>query len=465
MVSDKFRHQIRQEAEKWLAEGLIDVQLYEQLASRYRFSELDLAARNRFVMILLGFGSILLGLAVITFVAANWQVWSRELKVILLMSLWIGVNSLGFYFWRNSQVGWRSRLGTALLLLGALVLGANLGLMSQMFHQSGPVYQLYLIWALGVLAMAYGLESTSLGILAVILTGIGYFTGVFRSYTYESNLFFEIVLLNIPIIATLIYIPLARKYNSPLLFALSAILIVYASAINLSHKTGFSSEITGLLKASIFCFPSALLWAYRDSLWGRYFANTASFEKIAHNLAIFCLSFLWYFFSFKFFNRDSFFNSGSAKNLTWQSLLALVNIVFFLVLTLWAWWRLGYANGGNRWRLELNSTLIGSGLTVTAALIWWQVSVDNLGAIAIFIVNLLLFLLAVVLIRQALKQGRRLGFWWGIFLLVLQLFSRMLEYDTGLLFKAIVLFICGVTVIAAGLWFERYVRTLNPSRQ
>ena len=465
MVSDKFRHQIRKEAEQWLAEGLINAQLYDQLASRYRFSELDVAARNRFVAILLGFGSILLGLAVITFVAANWQAWSRELKVILLMSLWVGVNSIGFYFWRNSQVGWRVRLGTGLLLLGALILGANLALMSQMFHQSGPVYQLYLVWALGVLAMAYGLGSTSLGILAVILTGIGY-TGVFR--LYESNLFFVVVLRNLPIIATLLYIPLARKFSSIWLFGLSAVLIVYASGMSLLGEIGnfyrFSPHIAGLLLTTIICFPPALLWAYRDSLWSSYLPSTTSFEPVTRNIAVFCISSVFYWCSFRFFGRSLQYSSGT-PDLTWQSWLVLLNIVFFLVLTLWAWWRLGYANGSNRWRLELNSTLIGSGLTVIATLIWWQVSVEPLGAIATTIVNLLLFLLAVILIRQALKQGKRLGFWWGIFLLVLQLLSRMLEYDTGLLFKAIVLFICGIAVIAAGLWFERYVRTLNPTRQ
>lgn len=77
-MSNKFRHQLRQEAEQWRAEELIDAALYDQLAERYQFAELDTAARNRFVVILLGLGSILLGLGIITFVAANWQALSRE---------------------------------------------------------------------------------------------------------------------------------------------------------------------------------------------------------------------------------------------------------------------------------------------------------------------------------------------------------------------------------------------------
>ncbi len=111
MVSDKFRHQLRQEIQKWEAEGLITAQLSAQLALRYEFRDLERTARNRFVMILVGLGSILLGLAVITFVAANWQVWPRELKVVLLMSLFAGANIAGFYLWRDPAEGWRSRLG------------------------------------------------------------------------------------------------------------------------------------------------------------------------------------------------------------------------------------------------------------------------------------------------------------------------------------------------------------------
>ena len=59
MLSDKFRHQLRQEAEQWRAEGLIDASVYEQLCDRYQFNELEASARNRFVVILLGLGSIL----------------------------------------------------------------------------------------------------------------------------------------------------------------------------------------------------------------------------------------------------------------------------------------------------------------------------------------------------------------------------------------------------------------------
>jgi cyanate permease len=67
-------------------------------------------------------------------------------------------------------------------------------------------------------------------------------------------------------------------------------------------------------------------------------------------------------------------------------------------------------------------------------------------------------LLAVGLIRDGLALGERSPFWGGMVLLVLGIISRMLEYNTGLLLKSIVFALCGVGIIAAGLWFERNVK-------
>ena len=64
MASEKFRYQLRQEAQQWQEEGLIDPNLYAQLATRYQLDELDSNSRDRFIFIVLGVGFILLGLGV-----------------------------------------------------------------------------------------------------------------------------------------------------------------------------------------------------------------------------------------------------------------------------------------------------------------------------------------------------------------------------------------------------------------
>ncbi|NJL89925.1 MAG: hypothetical protein HC916_09180 [Coleofasciculaceae cyanobacterium SM2_1_6] len=43
-------------------------------------------------------------------------------------------------------------------------------------------------------------------------------------------------------------------------------------------------------------------------------------------------------------------------------------------------------------------------------------------------------------------------------ILTAQIFSRTFEYETGLLLKSLVLILCGIGVMVAGVWFERYRR-------
>jgi uncharacterized membrane protein len=462
MVSEKFRYQLRQEVEQWRSENLIDVNLYEQLAQRYQFSTLDTASRNRFILILLGLGSVLLGLAVITFVAANWQIWSREVKVVLLLSLFVSINSAGFYLWRRPTERWQTRAGQGLLLLGALLLGANMALMSQMFHQSGRIYELLLVWGLGVLAMAYSLRLTLLAVLAVILTALGYCFGIPHLYYLGQASSFQFVLQHMPLLASALFIPLAYGCRSRWLFGLSALLVVASLETNLlflmprlfDDETAIAEGVAALTCTLV----PALLWAYRDSLWER---STSTFDPIARGLAVTFLCILFYILSFRgLWQGSPIPGLAEIPPYAWSPLF---DVLLLGGLTLYSWWKLGYQRG-SIWRIDLSSTAVGVMILATGLLVWWHGRVEPLGAIAIFICNVLLFLLAIGLVRESLGTGQRKGFWLGITLMVLQLTSRMLEYKTGLLFKAIVLFLCGVGVILAGLWFERYIRTLPSDR-
>jgi uncharacterized membrane protein len=170
MAKEEFRRQLKQEAEQWQKEGLISADLFQQIADRYEFSSLAPPNQN-FTVILYSLAGILIGLGVITFVAANWQSLDRVTKIILLFSWLIGINTIGFYLWRNSSQ--YKSLAQGLLLTGGLSFGAVIGLISQIFHLSGSWYGLYLIWGVGVIAMGASIEFQTLTMLGLILLGIG----------------------------------------------------------------------------------------------------------------------------------------------------------------------------------------------------------------------------------------------------------------------------------------------------
>lgn len=493
MVTEKFRRQLRQESEKWWTEGLIDAEFHERLATRYQFHRLEGDASNRFVGILMALGGILLGLGVITFIAANWQDWSRSFKVLLLLSLFVGINATGFYLWRRSPQPGLQKLGQGLLLLGALILGANLSLMSQMFHQSGNFYQLLLVWGLGVFAMASSLHLTSLGVLSLILLGWGYslgwLDGIGGSIVPEAS-FWQLFVRHMPLIGSLLFVPLAHWCRSRVVFALGAILMSTSLVFNLRPLSGWGAAPlgSGWIAVVAFTLPPALLWAYDRGMWqfsnrrtsanrtahpsslpAERFANIPHsspdpFQPIARSLAIWFFSLLFYVFAFHWLWEVGSSDYESSAQWQWGLLIDAIVLAIFAGL--------GWLQLRHQWRYQLrrrswvqekaiNTGTVAAMLGLTAGTVLWHFQISAIPAFATLVFNVLLFGLSIMLLRDGLALGNRHTFWGGMLLLVLGIISRMLEYDTGLLLKSIVFVICGVGVMLAGLWFERNARPGN----
>jgi uncharacterized membrane protein len=402
----------------------------------------------------------------------------------------VGVNALGFHFWKpsidrlgNAQTG-RQRLGQGLLLFGALILGANIALTGQMFHIGGSSADLFIVWGLAVLGMAYGLRLTSLGVLAILLTAIGYWIGVSGwDWNQPPSDSIRWVMDWMPLIAGFSFVPLAYwcralrdpRKGSKWVFGAAAIVTMGALQAPLSDLAEtFASYFNsmGIWMAMVFILPAAILWSYDDRLWQRLFSRFASeaelpiFRPIAQGLAVFYLMVLTY---------SSSFHSAWSYSRTWETrsadlgrlmseglpILLNPNLIFFGVLTIVQWVFLARPGRVGRWGLSREDGMILGFLGVIGATTFWHWSVSPIEVVATFLCNALLFLLAVALMRDGLADGNRRIFWSGLTLVALQILSRLLEYDTALLLKSLVFVLCGVGVIVIGLWFERYVRTLR----
>ncbi|MEO0755363.1 MAG: DUF2157 domain-containing protein [Cyanobacteria bacterium J06648_16] len=463
-MSTKFRQQLRQEAEQWWKDGWIDAALYQRLSDRYEFTEIEPSASGRFVAILLGLGGILLGLGVITFVAANWQDWPRSFRVCLLMALFIGVNAAGFYLWRRpaGQKGLQ-RLGHGLLLTGGLALGANMALMSQMFHQSGEAYELYFFWGLGVTLMAYSLRLTSLGVLAWALLAISYgnwwFTDLFSSQTGGLSTVMGFMAL----IGCGLFVPLAYRCRSRVLFTLAGIGFAISFTWGLLPAT---DTWTGLIAIALL-LPPALLWAYAPAIW-RFAPSTNPlsvdrFQPIARSLTIWHLAFVLYAFAFnEIWPGLREIGTGSFSGIGWYWELPV-----FTVLTGLGWIRLRHQlkDWSPLQEQSVNTGAVAVFLILSAALFSWHIFIGDITILATFLFNIMLFLLAIALLRDGLALGKRRTFWGGMSLLVLGLLTRLFEYNTDLMLKSFVLVLCGISVIAAGLWFERHLHPSSNSSQ
>jgi uncharacterized membrane protein len=453
MVSEKFRYQLHQEMKQWQAEGLIEGELYAQLAHRYEFNTLVNSVDRRFVVFLISLVSLLITAAAIAFLTVHWQLWSKELKIVSLLTLFASINATGFYLWRRSQTSWQTWLGKSLLLVGALLLGANLALMSQLFQQNS-LYQLFLVWGLGVLTMAYSLRLAALGILATLLTAIGYSMGIVTLLIPREFSSFQLAIEHMPLLVSLLGIPLAYLCRSPWLFGVQALLIVYSLEVNLpvflANFYNYSPLTRGMMQAIACVLPPAFLWAYRFP-----------FKIIARYLALLFISLLFYWFSFR--SSWNFYPYRTGSQIVWSDWLKLLDVLFLGGLTLWSWWHLGKRDAQGqgfrqrRWRLDFKSTLFGLALVLTAIMVWWHVGIEALGEIATLAFNLLLLLLAVFSLREGFKIKARSCFWGGTSLIVVQIVSRWWEYKTDGFDGASAVFLGCLVAIAAGLLFERYL--------
>ncbi|WP_199249613.1 DUF2157 domain-containing protein [[Phormidium] sp. ETS-05] len=502
MVTEKFRRQLRKESQKWLAEGLLTTEQSEQLRSRYKLDELEAAASNRFIAILIGLGCILLGLGVVVFVAAHWQVWSRWFKASLLLVLFALTNMAGFYLWQGKGRYRQKRLGQGLLLLGAIVLGANMALMSQMFHQVGSLYELFLAWSIGVLVMAYSLRLTPLAIMAVILVVMGYWQALPEWLYLTDFSWSQQMVQHMPLVLAGLFVPLAHWCHSRVLFGIATVAIASA-IVNNSLLVSLWADLPWMMPLGL-TLPPALLWVYNEDTWKLKpphpphhtdgVANTSfpsvlsspisEFRPLARTIALWFLSIFFYYLSFHWFWQDAPANAN-LEGLDWRLWPPLLDILFFTGLAILGWlellrthpWKIrldrsadppgvtsnseeknplsSTPNNSFFERKALNSPMVAGLMAIAAFSLFWHLNFYPLPVVGTFAFNVVFFVLAVSLIRDGLAADGRFTFWGGMVLLVLGIISRMLEYDTDLLLKSFVFIVCGGGVIAAGLWFER----------
>ncbi|WP_193198324.1 DUF2157 domain-containing protein [Nostoc sp. MG11] len=461
MILDNFPQKLRKEAQLWRDEGLISSSLYEQIAERYQFKNLEAAARDRFVAIVVAIGSILLCLGIITFVGANWQAGSREVKFILLMSLFFTITITGFYTWRQPEGKKPEQskriLGEGLLILGAFILGANFALMAQMFNISGTTSQLFLAWGLGVLVMAYSLSINSLGILAIILVQIGYWTGL-EDLLYSSgeSTWARLVVQHMPLLSWLLFVPLAYFCRSRWIFGLAAFCFVSSLQANLNPLPLLNyADVAPWVASFAFALPPALFWSYDDLLFPSI--NYRLFQTLARNLALVAFGAVFYVLSFRWNweSPDYTYNQPTTLTNLFES-LPIIDLGILSGLAVFQWlFLMRQRNNPPRREVIFTTAVISTFIAFIVVVPFWHQTISRIDELGIFIFNVLLATLAWGLIQEGLKLNNRNSFWGGMLLLTLQVISRMLEYDTDLLFKSLVFVLCGSALISAGLWFER----------
>lgn len=173
--NDPFLERLTAEVEAWQAENLLPAETARVILARYGLVPGETVVtlrRSKIVAVFTVLAAVLIGVGVILVMSANWEQIPRFVRLAILMAA-----TLGFYYF-GYRLAYDRRTypiaGAALLLIGALIWGASIFLISQMYHLGGgeggeATGALY--WFIGVLPLAYILRSRlQLGLALLIGT-------------------------------------------------------------------------------------------------------------------------------------------------------------------------------------------------------------------------------------------------------------------------------------------------------
>jgi len=164
-----FARKLREEIEIWEREGLVSPILRDRILAYYQMKARfgGPLATGKLITVLSVLGSVLAGVGVILFVAANWSaipVWGKLAVIFIPMAACYVLGYLLRY-----ERGDFPRVGAGFILLGAILFGAGIFLVAQIYHLSVHFANGPLVWGLGVLPLAYLLRFKTLLSLSLIV--------------------------------------------------------------------------------------------------------------------------------------------------------------------------------------------------------------------------------------------------------------------------------------------------------
>lgn len=156
----------KEQIEQWLREGTITQEQASKMLVDTTVYKKEQSS-NKLIVAISTIGSILLGIGAILFIASNWTAMSNMLKILILVGSTFGTYYTGYFLKYQKQN--LPKLGTSLIFLSALLFGATIFLIAQMYNINANNHTLVLIWIIGVLPLVYGFTSLPIAALSALL--------------------------------------------------------------------------------------------------------------------------------------------------------------------------------------------------------------------------------------------------------------------------------------------------------
>jgi uncharacterized membrane protein len=433
-VSARFRKQLKDELSAWQDEGLISADQAGTISQRYQLDKIGAESLRTLLGVIYGIGIVLVAIGVISFVAFHWTGMTRTSKVVLIFGVMLACHGIGFYLWQIT--GKSPKLGHALICLGTLIFGANVGLMAQIFHIKGQWNGMFLPWSIGAIAMAYAIGSVPNAVIAIVTSFIWFVGQHGWNYSGSTSWWY-------PFAVAAILVPFAYIRRSNVVFVMTIICLVASIQICAGSAADFAGWTVSALATGALFFCWGLVSHGSDKF--------RSFAIPAMVVGIISTGLAQYLCSFQDFAEELARDTGLFVTGMTGSYLhvssTIVSLVVLLLLLPFAVKRIHshkVLKAITRIIIATCVVLIGSAFINEILLL----VVANIGFLA----------MAIVLVWAGCELENRRLFWAGVLIVALMVVSRTIEYETGLLIKSAAFIACGIGLMVAGGMFEKYLK-------
>jgi len=185
-MSDKKHTQwLRSQLPQWVKEKLISQNQALAIEKYHNENFSAQPSQNMARTIFSSIGAVLFSLGVILFFAYTWQDMHRFLKLALIFSAIISAHAGALYFSKrtNDLPNKNHSVSEGLTLLGTMLFGVGLWLVSQIYHINEHYPNFFMAWGIGALLMAWARLSLIQAMLALILLSIWGYLEIIQFYS------------------------------------------------------------------------------------------------------------------------------------------------------------------------------------------------------------------------------------------------------------------------------------------
>lgn len=171
------RKWLEKEGLRWVERDIVTREQYERILLLYE-------DKQHAIGILPILGSILVGLGILSFVAANWQDIPQLVRLAMIILLMISFYGGGEVFRRRDH----EKLGIALTALGYISFGAGIVLVGQMFHLVAYDITSFVIWGTAGILLTYIVRSRFIYLISLLVFTIAQYYSVseYHQFSYSG---------------------------------------------------------------------------------------------------------------------------------------------------------------------------------------------------------------------------------------------------------------------------------------